>query len=62
MPFHLHGLLSLVVAVLLPRLLVLYLIYWTRGSSLWFVIHLVAAVLTWAVRAGIIRGGGIGGR
>jgi hypothetical protein len=42
-PFHLHGLVPLVVAVLLPRVLILYLIYVDQGISLWFVIHLVAA-------------------
>jgi len=50
--FHLHGLLPLVVAVLLPRLLVLYLIYMDQGISLWFVIHLVAMVLTWGGSGG----------
>jgi hypothetical protein len=45
--FHLHGLLPLVVAILLPRILVLYLIYLDQGITLWFVIHLVAAVLAW---------------
>lgn len=45
-PFHLHGLVPLLVAVLLPRLLVLYLIYLDLGIGLWFVIHVVAAVLT----------------
>jgi hypothetical protein len=52
MPFHLHVLLPLVVAVLLPRLLVLYLIYLDQGASLWFVIHAVAAVLTWCGSGG----------
>jgi len=46
-PFHLHGLVPLVFAILLPRVLVLYLIYLDQGISLWFVIHLVAAVLVW---------------
>ena len=40
-PFHLHGILPLVVAVLLPRVLVLYMIYLDQGISLWFIIHLV---------------------
>ncbi len=46
-PFHLHGLIPLVFAILLPRVLVLFLIYLDQGISLWFVIHLVAAVLVW---------------
>ena len=45
--FHLHGLLPLIVAILLPRVLVLYLIYLDQGISLWFIIHLVAAVVVW---------------
>jgi len=50
--FRLHGLLPLVVGVLLPRILVLYLIYMDQGISLWFVIHLLAAVLTWGGSGG----------
>ena len=45
--FHLHGLLPLVVAVVLPRVLVLYLIYMDQGISLWFIIHLVVALMAW---------------
>ena len=52
LPFHLNGLLPLVVAILLPRVLVLYLIYLDQGISLWFVIHLVAMVLTWGGSGG----------
>jgi hypothetical protein len=47
-PFHLVGWIPLVFAVLLPRALVLYLIYQDQGVSLWFLIHLVVAVLAWA--------------
>jgi hypothetical protein len=31
----------------LPRVLVLYLIYMDQGISLWFIIHLVAALMVW---------------
>jgi hypothetical protein len=51
-PFHMHGLLPLVVAVLLPRILVLYLIYLDQGISLWFIIHLVAALVAWGGSGG----------
>jgi hypothetical protein len=51
-PFHLHGLIPLVVAVLLPRVLVLWMIYLDQGISLWFVIHLVAMVLAWGGSGG----------
>jgi hypothetical protein len=54
LPFHLHGLLPLIVAVILPRVLVLYLIYLDQGASLWFVIHLIAAVLTWGGSSGYL--------
>jgi len=47
-PFQLHGWIPLVFAVLLPRVLVLFLIYVDQGVSLWFLIHLVVAVLVWA--------------
>jgi len=46
-PFHLVGWIPLVVAIVLPRALVLYLIYLDQGVSLWFLIHLVVAVLVW---------------
>lgn len=46
-PFHLMGWIPLIFAILLPRALVLYLIYLDQGLSLWFVIHLVVAILVW---------------
>jgi len=45
--FHLHGIVPLVFAVLLPRVLVLFLIYLDQGIGLWFLIHLVAALMVW---------------
>jgi hypothetical protein len=50
--FHLHGILPLIVAILLPRVLILYMIYLDQGISLWFIIHLVAAVLAWGGSGG----------
>jgi hypothetical protein len=38
--------------LLLPRLLILYLIYVDQGASLWFVIHLVVALLVWGGSGG----------
>ncbi|RZU42597.1 hypothetical protein [Edaphobacter modestus] len=46
-PFHLLGWIPLIFAILLPRALVLYLIYLDQGLSLWFVIHLIVAILVW---------------
>ena len=51
-PFHLQGIVPLVIAVLLPRVLILYMIYVDQGLSLWFVIHLVAALLVWGGSGG----------
>jgi len=46
-PFHIWGVLPLIVAIVVPRALILYLIYLDQGVSLWFLIHLVVAVLVW---------------
>ncbi len=46
-PFHLRGIIPLLFAILLPRVLILFLIYVDQGLSLWFVIHLVVALLVW---------------
>jgi hypothetical protein len=51
-PFHLHGIVPLLFAVFLPRVLVLYLIYSDQGISLWFIIHLVAALMVWGGSGG----------
>lgn len=46
-PFHLHGIIPLLFAIFLPRILILFLIYVDQGLSLWFIIHLVVALLVW---------------
>ena len=51
-PFHVFGILPLLVAIFLPRLLVLYLIYMDQGISLWFILHLVAALMVWGGSGG----------
>ena len=51
-PFHLAGLVPLIIAILLPRILILFLIYTDQGLSLWFIIHLVAALLVWGGSGG----------
>lgn len=51
--FHLDSLISPILALLLPRVLILVLIYRDQGFSLWFLIHAVVALLVW---------GGTGGR
>ena len=52
LPFHLAGIVPLVIAVLLPRILILFLIYTDQGFSLWFLIHLVVALLVWTGSGG----------
>jgi hypothetical protein len=47
-PLHITGWLPLFVAVVLPRALILYLIYLDQGISLWFGLHLVVALAVWA--------------
>jgi hypothetical protein len=51
-PFHLHGIVPLLVAIFLPRILILYMIYVDQGFSLWFIIHLVVALLVWGGSGG----------
>lgn len=47
-PYHMVGILPPLVWLLLPRLMVLYLIYVDQGLTLWFLIHLVVAIMVWA--------------
>ena len=51
-PFHLVGLIPLLFWALLPRVLVLYVIYLDQGLSTWFLIHLLAALLIWGGSGG----------
>ena len=48
LPFHANGLIPLIAAVVLPRVLVLYLIYQDQGVGFWFAIHLIAALVLFA--------------
>jgi hypothetical protein len=51
-PFHLIGLVPVVFWALLPRALVLYVIYLDQGFSTWFLIHAIAALLVWGGSGG----------
>jgi hypothetical protein len=51
-PFHLVGLIPVVFWALLPRALILYVIYLDQGFSTWFLIHAVAALLVWGGSGG----------
>src|SRR5258708_2613769 len=46
-PLQVHGWLSVLAAIVVPRALVLYLIYTDQGFSLWFVVHLATALVVW---------------
>ena len=46
-PFHLNGIIPPLFWLFLPRILVLYLIYVDQGLTLWFLVHLVVAILVW---------------
>jgi hypothetical protein len=37
----------LIIAVLIPRILILVLIYRDQGLSIWFLIHVIALVIVW---------------
>ncbi len=52
-PFHLFGWIPLVLAAIVPRILILVLIYRDQGLSVWFLIHAIVLVAVW---------GGVGGR
>ncbi|HEY5055491.1 MAG TPA: hypothetical protein VII58_04980 [Acidobacteriaceae bacterium] len=45
LPFHVSGWIPLIGAVVLPRILLLYLIYMDQGMGFWFVVHLIAALV-----------------
>ena len=50
--FNLHGLIPLAFWVFLPRVLILFMIYVDQGISLWFIIHLVVALMVWGGSGG----------
>jgi hypothetical protein len=41
------GIISIVVAVLVPRLLILFWIYQDQGITIWFLLHAIALVIAW---------------
>lgn len=46
-PFHLHGWVPLLAGILIPRILILILIYQSQGLSWWFLIHAVVMLCVW---------------
>ena len=45
--FHLNGIVPPLFWLFLPRVLVLYLIYVDQGLTLWFLVHLLVALMVW---------------
>jgi hypothetical protein len=41
------GIISIVVAVLVPRILILFWIYTDQGITIWFLLHALALVIAW---------------
>jgi hypothetical protein len=41
------GIIPIIVAVLIPRLLILYWIYQDLGIGLWFLLHVIALLVAW---------------
>jgi len=41
------GLIPIIVALLIPRILILFWIYQDQGIGLWFLIHAIAIVVAW---------------
>ena len=56
--FHLTGLLPPIMWLILPRVLVLYIIYLDQGTSGWFFLHLLALVLAFSGGGTYYRGRG----
>ncbi len=46
------GLIPVIVALLIPRVLILYWIYQDQGLGIWFLIHLVALLIVWGGSGG----------
>lgn len=47
LPVHIDGWIPIILAAIVPRIVILLLIYSDQGVSLWFLIHLVALLLAW---------------
>jgi hypothetical protein len=41
------GIIPAIIALLIPRILILFWIYQDQGLSLWFLIHLIALLIAW---------------
>lgn len=41
------GIIPIIVAVLIPRILILFWIYQDQGITIWFLLHAIALVIAW---------------
>ena len=41
------GIIPVIVALLIPRLLILFWIYTDQGIGLWFLLHVIALLIAW---------------
>ncbi|SEF46306.1 hypothetical protein SAMN05421819_0095 [Bryocella elongata] len=41
------GLIPLIVAILVPRLLILFWIYQDQGITIWFLLHVISLLIAW---------------
>lgn len=41
------GLIPIIVAVLIPRILILFWIYQDQGITIWFLLHVIALLMAW---------------
>jgi hypothetical protein len=41
------GLIPIIVALLIPRLLILFWIYTDQGITIWFLLHVIALLIAW---------------
>lgn len=46
-PYHTVSLIPLIAAVIVPRLLILFMIYNDQGITGWFLLHAIALLITW---------------
>jgi hypothetical protein len=44
---HTVGIIPVIVALLIPRLLILFWIYQDQGITIWFLLHVIALLIAW---------------
>ncbi|HEY5381713.1 MAG TPA: hypothetical protein VIJ65_05625 [Acidobacteriaceae bacterium] len=44
---HTATVLDIIVAVLIPRILILFWIYTDQGITIWFLLHVIALIIAW---------------